>query len=324
MIDLAREAGDLVELLDHRDAFDDVAELRDAADLGEDDVRERVPLGEELARLDLVALGALEDRAVHEAVMLALAAVSSTIDELAVAVHDGDGSVATTREVRAADADEAFGARFDRALLDLAARRRATDVERTHRELGARLADRLAGDDADRFADVDLVAAREVASVALGADAAAGLAGEHGADDDLFDAGFLDLDDEVLFELGVRGDDDLARERVDDVFERHAAEDAVAEGLDDFAGVLELRDADAVERSAVELGDDGVLRDVDETTREVTGVRRLERGVREALTSAVRRDEVLENRETLAEVRGDRRLDDFADGLAMRPRIAAS
>ena len=74
-----------------------------------------------------------------------------------------------------------------------------------------------------------------------------------------------------------------------------AAEDAVAEGLDDLAGVLELRDADAVERAAVELGDDGVLRDVDETTREVTGVRRLERGVREALTRAVRRDEVLEN-----------------------------
>ena len=71
---LAREAGDLVELLDHRDAFDDVAELRDAADLGEDGVGERVPLGEELARLDLLALGALEHRAVDEAVVLALAA----------------------------------------------------------------------------------------------------------------------------------------------------------------------------------------------------------------------------------------------------------
>ena len=74
-------------------------------------------------------------------------------------------------------------------------------------------------------------------------------------------------------------------------------------------------DADAVERAAVELGDDGVLRDVDETARQVTGVRRLERGIREALTSAVGRDEVLENRETFAEVRGDRRLDDFARGL---------
>ena len=123
------------------------------------------------------------------------------------------------------------------------------------------------------------------------------------------------FDDEVLVELGVRRDDDLARERVDDVFERDAAEDAVAEGLDDLAGVLELRHADAVERSAVELGDDGVLRDVDETTREVTGVRRLERGVREALTSAVGRDEVLENGETLAEVRRDRGLDDLARGL---------
>ena len=45
-------------------------------------------------------------------------------------------------------------------------RRRATDVERTHRELRARLADRLRGDDADRLADVDRAAAREVASVA--------------------------------------------------------------------------------------------------------------------------------------------------------------
>ena len=75
-----------------------------------------------------------------------------------------------------------------------------------------------------------------------------------------------------------------------------AAEDAVAERLDDLAGLFELGHADAVERAAVELGDDGVLRDVDETAREVTGVRRLERGVGEALTSAVRRDEVLEHR----------------------------
>src|SRR5690606_18408604 len=153
-------------------------------------------------------------------------------DELAVAVHDRHAAVTPLGEVRAADADEALGARLDRGLLDLAARRRAADVERAHRELRAGLADRLAGDDADRLADVDLVAAREVAPVALGADAAARLAGEHGADDDLLDARLLDLEDELLVELGVRRDDDLARERVDDVLQRDAAEDAVAERLD--------------------------------------------------------------------------------------------
>ena len=99
-----------------------------------------------------------------------------------------------------------------------------------------------------------------------------------------------------LVELRVRGDEHLARERVDDVLERDAAEDAVAERLDDLAGVLELGDADAVERAAVELGDDRVLRDVDEAAGEVAGVRRLERRVGEALAGAVRRDEVLEHR----------------------------
>ncbi len=52
--------------------------------------------------------------------------------------------------------------------------RRAADVERPHRQLGARLADRLGGDDADRLADVDRRTASEVTAVALGADALLG------------------------------------------------------------------------------------------------------------------------------------------------------
>ena len=219
-------------------------------------------------------------------------------------------------ELRVADADDAFGARLERALLDLAARRRATDVERAHRELRARLADRLAGDDADRLADVDLVAAREVAAVALARRRRACVwqVSTERMTTSSMPASSICVHERFV-ELGVRRDEDLAGERIDDVFERDAAEDAVAERLDDFAGVFELGDADAVERAAVELGDDRVLRDVDETTREVTGVRRLERGVGETLARAVRRDEVLEHGETFAEVRRDRRLDDLARRL---------
>ena len=112
-------------------------------------------------------------------------------------------AVAALRENRVAQANEALGARLERALLDLAARRSATDVERTHRELRSRLADRLGGDDADRLADVDAVTASEIATVAACAHAALGLAGEHRADDDLFDACFFDLLDGCFVELGV-------------------------------------------------------------------------------------------------------------------------
>ena len=83
------------------------------------------------------------------------------------------------------------------------ARGGTTDVERTHRELRARLADRLGGDDADGLADLDQLAAGEVAAVAAAADAAAGLAGEHRADLDLLDTGFLDGVGQVVGELFV-------------------------------------------------------------------------------------------------------------------------
>src|SRR5712671_1051319 len=80
----------------------------------------------------------------------------------------------------------------------------AADVEGAHGELRAGLADGLRGDDADRFTDVHLAPAGEVAAVALDADAAPGLAGEHRADLHLLDAGFLDVLDLVLVDLVVR------------------------------------------------------------------------------------------------------------------------
>ena len=54
----------------------------------------------------------------------------------------------------------------------------AAGVERPHRELRARLADRLGGDDAHRLAEVDEVAGGQVAAVAHAAHAVARGAGE--------------------------------------------------------------------------------------------------------------------------------------------------
>ena len=65
-------------------------------------------------------------------------------------------------------------------------------------------------------------------------------------------------------------------------------------------------------RAAIGLGDDDVLRHVDQTTRQVTGVRGLQRGIRQALAGAVGRVEVLQHVQAFAEVRLDRRLDDRA------------
>ena len=81
------------------------------------------------------------------------------------------------------------------ALISLSSTRvltDAADVERTHRELRARLADRLGGDDADGHAFFDQRAGREVHAVAAAADAQRRVAGHRAADLDLLQAQLFD------------------------------------------------------------------------------------------------------------------------------------
>ena len=99
----------------------------------------------------------------------------------------------------------------------------------------------------------------------------------------------------------------------DDVLEDDAAEQALVQGLDDFVAGGKVAQADAVDRAAVLLGDDEVVRDVDEAAGQVAGVGGFKRGVGETLAAAVGGDEVLEDGQALAEVRHDGLLDDLAD-----------
>src|SRR5690606_25531537 len=71
-------------------------------------------------------------------------------------------------------------------------RGRAADVEGAHRELRARLADRLRGDDADRLAEIDAMTARQIAPVALSTDAIARLTGDRRTHLHLIDAFLLE------------------------------------------------------------------------------------------------------------------------------------
>jgi hypothetical protein len=91
-----------------------------------------------------------------------------------------------------------------------------------------------------------------------------------------------------------------------------ATQHAVAQRFDDIAAFDDRRHREAVLRAAVDFGDNHVLRDVDETARQVTGVRGLQRGIGQTFTRTVGRVEVLQDVQAFAEVRLDRRLDDRA------------
>src|SRR5208283_5383133 len=97
-------------------------------------------------------------------------------DDFAVTRHHDQVAVAAFHGVDAMQAHHAFVAHFERGLLGAPAGGTA-DMEGTHRELRARLANRLRRDDSDRLAQIDEMTAAEVASVAFHAHALARLTG---------------------------------------------------------------------------------------------------------------------------------------------------
>ena len=154
----------------------------------------------------------------------------------------------------------------------------------------------------------------QVAAVAELANAALGFAGEHRADLHALDTGGLNGAGQIFGDFLVEPDDQVAFV-IELVFESHAADDTVAQRLDDFARFDDGLDVNAVAGAAIGFGDDDVLRHVAEAAGEVAGVGRFERGVRQAFARAVRGDEVLQHVQAFAEVGGDGLLDDFARGL---------
>src|SRR5690242_5076520 len=156
--------------------------------------------------------------------------------------------------------------------------RDTTGVEGAHRQLRARLADGLGGDDADRLTDVDGLAGGQRAAVAGRAGADLAVAGQDAADLDRLDAGLDQRADVDVAQVGTGLEDRLAV-----LLDVRSELPGVDAGLD--VGVadehaLGVAGADGHDHAtlgaAVLLADDHVLRDVDQTTREVAGVRRTE------------------------------------------------
>jgi hypothetical protein len=188
-----------------------------------------IPLDEGLALLDLLVISNGDDRTDHDVVRFELATVFSEDRERTGLVQDDVAAVLELHEAEIVVTNNTLMLGFDLRLLEHTLGG-STDVERTHRELRAGLADRLRGDDTHSFAELDETAGREIATVTCDTNAVLALASEHRADLDFLHARAIDLPGLDFVDLLV-GLDDLFLwvERIDDVFAAKAADEAIAE-----------------------------------------------------------------------------------------------
>src|SRR5262249_19541733 len=208
-----------------------------------------IPVDHERAACDRITVVDLDAGAVRHRVALPLAVLVIDHGNRSLAVHDDQIAGFRFHRLQADEARGAVGLGFQARLLG-DSRSRAPDVERTHGELGSRLADRLRRDDTDGFAEFDQASRSQIAAVAHHADAAFRFAGQHGADLHPLDAGGLNRARQLFGDFLVHVHDHVAVV-VLDLLERDAAHDPVAQGLDNFAGFDDTGDENAVHGSTV-------------------------------------------------------------------------
>src|SRR5690606_38182917 len=118
--------------------------------------------------------------------------------------------------------------------------------------------------------------------------------------------------DQVFIQQRTRLDDGFLGVWINDVDGGNAAKNTIVQRLDNLATLDQGLHVVALRGTAIVFGDDQILRDIDQTTCEVTGVGGFERRISQTLTRPVRGNEVLQYVQTLAEIRGNGRFDDGA------------
>ena len=268
--DELRQTGNFIDLLFNGEAWTKIVELHRAGSFGKDGESERIPFGKDLAMVYGFAIDNAEASAVDDVVAFFLALLFIEDDDETGTIHSDASTAATFDMAQVNESDDAIVLGFESGTLADAGRR-TTDVESTHGELRAGFADGLSGDDADRFAEFDHAARGEIAAIAQGANTATRFAGEHGTNANAFDTGSLNLIGELFGDFLVDFDDNSAFEILD-AFQRNTANNAVAKRFDFDTSFDDGLDEDAVGGTAIALVDDDVLRHVDETASEVTGI----------------------------------------------------
>src|SRR5438552_9002506 len=310
--DGAHQAGRFIDISLDRDTRDHVAEFNLAALVGQNRDVVWVPLHERLAFFHMRAVVFRNHRTDNDVVALELTTFRVVhADRTILAQHD-PAAIERLHCAQIVEAHRAVILRFNDRLFESLARRSA-DVECSHRQLRSWFADRLSGNNSNRFAHFHILAGGQISSVTHSANAATAFARQHRADLQALYTDALQICRDFLVDELVGFDDLLLLVHwVRDCFAANAADDSLGK-IDNFLVALVNRaDDDSVYGAAIFYIDNNVLCRVDQFTGEITGVRSFERGVGQTFARAVGRDEILEHAQTFAEVGSDRSLDNFS------------
>src|SRR5512133_243782 len=148
-------------------------------------------------------------------------------------------------------------------------------MECTHGQLSSRFANGLGCNNTNRLTHVDNMAASQISTIALGTDTSFALAGQYGADLDLFKASIFNALNEGLINLMVCVYQYLSGNRIENIVKSNSTKDTITNMFDDLTALSKRRNNKTIQCSAIIFSNNGVLSNVNKSTSQVTRVSRL-------------------------------------------------
>jgi len=182
--------------------------LHRARDFSDDRTGVGIPIGQTLTTLDCITIINTQTRTILHAVRCTLSAISTNNSDRNVATHRDQIAIGIFRNILVTQFDLAIEIALDEGRIGN--RRRTANVEGTHGQLRAWLTNRLCGNNANRFTNIDRCTASKVTTIARTAHAIRRFASENRTDLHFLNACSIDRFDMMLFDHRAFCDDDLA------------------------------------------------------------------------------------------------------------------
>ena len=192
---------------------------------------------------------------------------------------------------------------------------RPPDVEGPHGKLRPRFADRLGGQHAHGLAELDHPTGRQVPAIAHDTHPSPGLTGEDRSNLHSVDTRFFDPRRQRFGNFRIGVEDGFTREGIGHIVQCHPTQNPIPERLDNFSRLHQGGHPDPVGGPTIPLVDENILGDIHQPPCQISRVGGLQRRIGQPLPGSMGGDEVLEHRQALPEVTGDRGFDDLSRGL---------
>ena len=190
-------------------------------------------------------------------------------------------------------------------------RSNTTGVECTESKLSTRLTNSLSRNHTYSLTKLYHTSSSQVTAVTLHADTLLALTSKYRTD-------FYTLDRRLIdsLSLGLRDfltslNNQLTGSWVNNIMYRYTTQDTLIERRNNLITILQCSAYQATQSTTVLLSNDYIMRNVNKTTSQISGVGSLHSGIGKTLTSTVRSNKVLQHRHTLLKVRKDRVLNDL-------------